>query len=228
MVPLSFAGVEWWVVEDRALYRPDRRALLVADLHLEKASWYARHGQMLPPYDSLATIDRLERALATCGATSLWCLGDSFHDSDGADRLAGEARQRLAAIADRCALHWITGNHDDALEHRDAVQGVGQVHDEALLDPVTLRHEAEPDCAGYEISGHFHPCLALRLRGRGVRRACFVRSATRLMLPAFGALTGGLDVQHPAIRSAVGGKAEALVPSAGRLLTFPIEPARAA
>ena len=115
MVPLSFAGQDFVIVDRAALYWPREKALFVADLHFEKASWYARGGQMLPPYDSAATLDRLERALAASGATSLWCLGDNFHDSDGASRLDPALAARIESLSCRIALHWITGNHDSAL-----------------------------------------------------------------------------------------------------------------
>ena len=102
MVPFSFAGHDFAASIDGALYWPSRGTLLVADLHLEKASWFARLGQMLPPYDSLATLQALERQVESCGATTLYCLGDSFHDRFGCDRLPDEARD-LAHRPDRAA-----------------------------------------------------------------------------------------------------------------------------
>ena len=218
MVPFSFGGQEWRALPGGALYWPARRALLVADLHFEKASWFAIRGQMLPPYDTLATLAELEALIAATAAREIWCLGDSFHDSDGCERLPAAAQAMLRRLAGATAWTWITGNHDSALVDRCG----GRVVDEAVVDGVVLRHEADPAERRPELSGHFHPKLRVRVRGKLIQRRCFVATATKLVLPAFGALTGGLDVDHPEIVRAVGTGGEALVPLADRLLRFPI------
>ena len=112
MVPLSFGGHAFQALVDGALYWPARSALLVADLHFEKGSWFASKGQMLPPYDSLATLTALAALIERTNARELWCLGDSFHDSAGCERLLGDARALLTALTGRIDWHWITGNHD--------------------------------------------------------------------------------------------------------------------
>lgn len=219
MVPLSFAGQNFVIIDRAALYWPDEGALFVADLHFEKASWYARRGQMLPPYDSAATLDRLERALGTSGATSLWCLGDNFHDSDGASRLDPALAARLERLSARVAVHWITGNHDSVLERGFG----GRVADEAALGGLALRHKAESRASVPELSGHFHPRLRVRLRGRGVSRPCFVRCNDRLILPAFGSLTGGLDADDPAILGVMGHGPQAIVATECKALHFDLQ-----
>jgi DNA ligase-associated metallophosphoesterase len=201
-----------------ALFCPARRALLVADLHLEKASWFAKGGQMLPPYDSIATLADLTAVAAATDAAEIWCLGDSFHDSAGCDRLPAEARDLLTALTATTRWTWITGNHDPGIADHCG----GEIVEEAEVDGLLLRHEAEPGEARPELSGHFHPKLRIHLRGRLVSRRCFVATETKLILPAFGALTGGLDAHHPEIVRAVGSGAEALVPVQDRLLRFPI------
>lgn len=201
-----------------ALYWPAREALLVADLHLEKASWYARGGQMLPPYDSIATLTELAAIQASTQAREIWCLGDSFHDKAGCERLGPEARARLTALTHATRWTWITGNHDAGLI--DHCGGV--IAGEAVIDGLVLRHEADPADARPELSGHFHPKLRLRFRGRHVARRCFVASGTKLILPAFGALTGGMDADDPAIVRIVGRPAQALVAVEDRLLRFPL------
>lgn len=218
MVPFSFGGQTLCALPDGALWWPARAALLVADLHFEKASWFAARGQMLPPYDSLATLADLARIVTATGAKELWCLGDSFHDSDGCDRLPAEAQLRLRALTEGLRWTWITGNHDSALKDRCG----GTVLDEATVDGLVLRHEADPHDSRPELSGHFHPKLRLHVRGKQVARRCFVATPRKIVLPAFGALTGGLDVDHPALVKAVGQGAEALVPVEQRLLRFPI------
>lgn len=223
MVPFSFGGQALCALAQAALFWPARGALIVADLHFEKASWFARWGQMLPPYDSLATLDALDALVARTGARELWCLGDSFHDAQGGERLPQAARARLRALTDALDWTWITGNHDAALAEQAAIDHIGgRVMVEAVVDGLVLRHEAVAGEARPELSGHFHPKLRVRLRGRQVARRCFVASGTKLILPAFGSLTGGLDVDHPEIVRAVGRGAEALVALDDRLLRFPI------
>ena len=218
MVPLSFAGETFAVSADGALYWPARQALLVADLHLEKASWFARLGQFLPPYDSHATLTALAAEVERTGATRLYCLGDSFHDRFGCERLPASARDLLTGLTSRLDWVWIVGNHDPGFADHCG----GRLADELEVGGVVLRHEAVPGEPRPELSGHFHPKLRLHLKGRHVSRRCFVASPTKLILPAFGSLTGGLDAHHPEILRSVGGNAAALVPTAGRLLRFPL------
>lgn len=219
MVRLSFAGHDFDALPQGALFWPNRRALLVADLHFEKASWFARGGQMLPPYDSMATLSDLAVMVAALDPVEIWCLGDSFHDSAGCERLSDEAQSSLRALTASTRWTWITGNHDSHA-HELVDHCGGAVVDEALVEGLLLRHEADPAETRPELSGHFHPKLRVRLRGRSVSRRCFVASATKLVLPAFGSLTGGLDAAHPEIVRAVGRDAEALVPVENRLLRF--------
>ncbi len=218
MVRFSFSNHELMALPQGALYWPARRALLVADLHLEKASWFARLGQMLPPYDSIATLADLTALVADCGAEEIWCLGDSFHDRHGCDRLPERARALLSALTTRLRWTWITGNHDPGFADHCG----GAIVEEAWIDGLLLRHEADPAETRPELSGHFHPKLRISHRGRNVSRRCFVATERKIILPAFGSLTGGLDVSHPEIIRAVGPDAQALVPVADRLLRFPI------
>ncbi len=216
MVPFSFADHALFALPQGALFWPARRALLVADLHFEKASWFASFGQMLPPYDSIATLADLTAIVAAVAPQEIWCLGDSFHDSAGAGRLPPQALALLQSLTAQVRWTWVTGNHDPAPAHHhgDAVVA------EAVVDGIVLRHEADPAELRPELSGHFHPKLRVRVRGRHVSRRCFVASATKIVLPAFGALTGGLDAAHPEIARAMGGRGEALVPVDNRLLRF--------
>ena len=218
MVPFSFAGETFSATADGALYWPARQALLVADLHLEKASWFARLGQFLPPYDSHATLEALAREVDRTGATTLYCLGDSFHDRFGCDRLPASARELLTKLTSTLDWVWIVGNHDPGFADHCG----GRIEDEVEVGGIILRHEADPGEARPEMSGHFHPKLRLHLRGRQVSRRCFVISGRKIILPAFGSLTGGLDAHHPEILRHVGGSAEAVVPVSDRLLRFPL------
>jgi DNA ligase-associated metallophosphoesterase len=217
-VALSFAGHGFVPQPCGALFWPARNTLLLADLHLEKASFYGVHGQFLPPYDSFDTLACLIDAVAATAASRVICLGDSFHDAGGAARLPAAAAAALRRLTHDLDWLWLTGNHDDASA---GVLG-GRVAVAARLDGIDLRHEAVPAARDPEISGHFHPKLRLTLRGRRVVRRCFALTPTKLVLPAYGTLTGGLDITDPAFARAVGGPLAALVATPERLLRFPI------
>jgi hypothetical protein len=152
------------------------------------------------------------------GASRLFCLGDSFHDQFGCDRLAGNARELLIELTSRLDWTWIVGNHDPGFADHCG----GRIADEVEIGGIILRHEAVRDEPRPEISGHFHPKLRVSISGRRVSRRCFVTSARKIIMPAFGSLTGGLDAHHPEILGSVGGQAAALVPVSDRLLRFPL------
>jgi DNA ligase-associated metallophosphoesterase len=225
MVPLSFAGQELQLVEGRALYWPREQALLLADLHLEKASYFAGHGQMLPPYDSRETLERVADAVKRTGARRVITLGDNFHDGEGASRLEPYAAGMLEALTRALDWVWITGNHDQAMQR---IFG-GTMAEELELGGIVLRHEARPGEIRPELSGHFHPKLRVSVRERSITRPCGVISHTssgvdRMILPAFGALTGGMDAASPEIVSALqpASTIDAVLPAKGKLAKFPI------
>jgi len=218
MVPFSFAGKTFLATADGALFWPERQALLVADLHLEKASWFARIGQFLPPYDSQATLTALAALVERTGAKRLYCLGDSFHDRFGCERLPVAARAMLTELTTTLDWTWILGNHDPGFADHCG----GRLAEEEEVAGIILRHEAVRGEIRPEMSGHFHPKLRLNVKGRHVSRRCFVVSPSKVIFPAFGALTGGLDAQHPQIIENVGPGAAALVPTSDRLLRFPL------
>lgn len=217
-VAFSFAGEVLRPMPCGALYWPAQETLLVADLHFEKGSAFARRGWLLPPHDSADTLRTLIDALETSGARRVICLGDSFHDAGGPDRLAAGPRAALRALTASLDWLWITGNHDD---RAGAALG-GRVMPEARIGSLTLRHEADPDDPAPEISGHFHPKLAVTARGRRIVRRCFALSPTKLILPAYGAFTGGLDIADPAIIGVMRGQVTAVIAEGDRLLRFPV------
>ncbi|MEZ5694481.1 MAG: ligase-associated DNA damage response endonuclease PdeM [Altererythrobacter sp.] len=225
MVPLSFAGEEFALLRSNALYWPREQALLVADLHLEKGSFFAQHGQMIPPYDTRETLERIARAIGETGARRVYSLGDNFHDSEGSHRLDDHSAGMLAALTRVADWVWITGNHDPAMEARHG----GTVLDELELAGMVLRHEAKRGEERPELSGHYHPRLQLTVRQRHIRRPCAVVSSGaggsgRMILPAFGAYTGGMDASDPAIVEALqpASRIDALVAAGDKLATFPL------
>lgn len=219
---LNFGGNQFQAAGDTALYWPVQQALLVADLHLEKASSYARGGQMLPPYDSLATMEKLERLIVLTGARTVICLGDNFHDHGAEDRLSGRAAEILKHLTGQIEWIWITGNHDPQI---DAVWG-GRSIGELLVGGVMLRHEAQATFADFEISGHYHPKFRVNINRRNVARRCFVLSDRKLIMPAFGSLAGGMDaseaayIAQPDLWNA--GSAQAVLALPGRFVHFPL------
>lgn len=176
-----------------ALWLPGTRTLVASDLHLGKAERHARRGGgFWPPYENIETLDRLEREIDALDPACVVALGDSFDDDACVGGLDDETRARIGRMVAARRWTWITGNHDPA------PSGLGgQGADAVTLGPLTLRHIAEPGARG-EISGHYHPKASLRVRGRRIARKCFMASADRIVLPAFGAFTGGLDVFHEA------------------------------
>lgn len=225
MVPFSFARQEWLLTRSGAVYWPNEGALLVADLHLEKASFFARTGQMLPPYDSRETLERVALAIKDTGARRVYTLGDNFHDEEGADRLEPHAAGMLDALTRAVDWVWITGNHDGRTSQ---IRG-GAVAVELQTGGVILRHRANPGETRPELSGHFHPRLRINARGRRINRPCAVLGQDqlgndRMILPAFGALTGGMDAGDRAIIDALqpSDTIHALVEARQRLLRFPL------
>ncbi len=223
--PFPFAGHELALGAGRALYWPAERALLVADLHLEKASWFAVRGSMLPPYDSRETLERIADAVRQTGARRVITLGDNFHDDTGALRLDAHCTGMLEALTRALDWVWITGNHDEQLPKGFG----GTIVPELELGGVILRHEARAGETAPELSGHYHPKLRVNVRNRHIARPCAVlgRSAggaERMILPAFGTLTGGMDAGAPEILTALqpAHRIEALMPAKGRIARFPL------
>ena len=178
------AGVLWW---------PEERLLAVADLHLEKGSSYGRRRIFLPPYDTAATLARLAKLIAHYAPRTVIALGDSFHDGGGPDRLGDGDRATLRALQRGRSWVWIAGNHDPDPASDIGGEFMGVLRAGAL----TFRHEPTETCAG-EIAGHLHPVARISRRGRSVRRRCFVADERRVIAPAFGAYTGGLNIRDRA------------------------------
>ena len=192
--PIHLAGERLMLDPAGALFWPATGLLAVSDLHLEKGSSYARRGQLLPPWDTHATLDRLTLLLRRYQPHLVVALGDSFHDDDGATRLPSSELARLKAMTQAHRFIWVQGNHDPS-----PPRGVGGEWVEAFVTTaLVFRHQAIAS-GDAEICGHHHPKASVPARGGSVSRPCFVADAHRLMMPAFGTYTGGLDVRDPAI-----------------------------
>ncbi|CAN5173763.1 ligase-associated DNA damage response endonuclease PdeM [soil metagenome] len=173
--------------------------LIAADLHLEKGSAYAARGQMLPPYDSAATLSRLEDEIAELNPARVVLLGDSFHDKRSIPRMADSDRETLERMAFGRDWLWLEGNHDREALGADLERLPGSVIETMALGALRLVHEPQAGDQPGEVAGHLHPSARVAAHGRGVRRPCFITDGQRIILPAFGAFTGWLNVRDPAI-----------------------------
>jgi uncharacterized protein len=190
------AGERLSALPSGALYWEARRMLAVADLHLEKGSSYAVNAlKLLPRHDTRQTLSALAALIEALRPETVICLGDSFHDRNAIDRLPNDERVEIERLTRLARFVWIAGNHDPS----PPPDGWGLVAGEIADAPLIFRHEAQFGLAVGEVSGHFHPVAALTVRGRGLRRRCFLTDGRRVILPAFGAYTGGLNALDPAI-----------------------------
>jgi DNA ligase-associated metallophosphoesterase len=225
---ITLAGVTLVADPAGAIYWPDEQLLTVADLHLEKGSAFAARGVLLPPYDTAASLARLARLIEHYAPRLVIALGDSFHDGGGPARMNETSRVALKALQRGRDWLWIAGNHDP-----DPADNVGGRFAEVLaLGALTFRHEpsprrasphqASPHSGDGEIAGHLHPLARVVRRGRAVSRRCFAADGRRLVMPAFGAFAGGLNVRDRAFVSVFGALSfTAHMLGAGRLYAVP-------
>jgi DNA ligase-associated metallophosphoesterase len=196
---ISVAGVELEALPPGVLWWADQRLLAVADLHLEKGSSFARRGWMLPPYDTRTTLAALAMLIEDLDPRIVVTLGDSFHDGDGPHRMEASDRDWLVSLQRGRDWVWIAGNHDPA-----APPGLDGISAETFaIGPLTFRHEPGPGPSLGEVAGHLHPAARVAGRLGSVRRRCFAGDDTRLVMPAFGAYAGGLNVLDPAFAGVV-------------------------
>ncbi len=218
--PIHLAGERLMLDPAGVLVWPATGVMVVSDLHLEKGTAFARRGMLLPPWDTQATLDRLALLLRRWQPRIVVALGDSFHDQGGAARLPPAELARLHAMTRAHRFVWVLGNHDPA-----PPDGIGgDAVTEFTTHPLTFRHQAIPGAGAAEIVGHHHPKAAIPTRGTTVSRPCFVTDPRRVMMPAFGAYTGGLDVTDPAIASLFPRGGRVFLLGKDRLFSFSLGP----
>ena len=218
--PISLAGAELIAMPTGALWWPAERTLVVADLHMAKSSRAARRtGTMLPPYETQDTLARLARDMAGTRPRRVICLGDSFDDAAGCAELDPSDEDTLARLQEGLQWLWIEGNHD-----RSATPPAGTAAIELFQKPLTFRHIAAPGARG-ELSGHYHPKARVSASGQRISRPCFIYDNARVILPAYGTYTGGLNWTSPALRRLFPGAACAVL-TGTRAVAVPVpEPA---
>jgi DNA ligase-associated metallophosphoesterase len=215
---LTLAGVTLVADPAGALYWPDEKLLAVADLHLEKGSAFAARGVLLPPYDTATTLARLAALVERYAPRRVIALGDSFHDGGGPARMGDTSRVALKALQHGRDWVWIAGNHDP--DRCDTIGG--RFADVLAIGALTFRHQPSPQPSTGEIAGHLHPRARVARRGRAVSRRCFASDGRRLVMPAFGAYAGGLNVRDRAIVSLFGALSfTAHMLGSGRLYAVP-------
>ncbi len=213
-VEIQLAGARVIPLWEGALWWPGERVLVVSDLHLEKGSSYAARGQMLPPYDTDATLSMVESLCTSLTPRLVISLGDSFHDRTAEVRLPDSATSRIQALTEAHDWMWIEGNHDpDPPRHLG-----GHAAKVLTIGPLTFRHE--PEGQRGEVAGHLHPAAKVRARGRSVRRRCFATDGERLVMPAIGAFTGGLNVRDAAFGRVFPGGLMAFALGTGRVFAL--------
>jgi DNA ligase-associated metallophosphoesterase len=219
--PIHLAGERLMLDPAGALVWPALGLLAVSDLHLEKGSSYAARGMLLPPWDTRVTLDRLALLLRRYRPRIVLALGDSFHDRDAAARLPAAERQRVQAMTAATRFVWVQGNHDP-----DPPDGLGgEAAESFAAGPLVFRHQAAAVAIG-EVSGHHHPKAAIPARGTAITRPCFVTDASRVVMPAFGAYTGGMDVREPGIARLFPRGARVFLLGRERLYSFAIAAGR--
>jgi DNA ligase-associated metallophosphoesterase len=221
-LPIRFASHELLLDSLGGVFWPERGLLAVADLHLEKGSACALNGSLVPPWDTAHTLDRLGEMIDRWQPTTVVALGDSFHDRHGFARMPPEDARRIGFWAETIDFVWVLGNHDP-----EPAPGLAGAQTPCWsLGGLDFCHEARPG-HGPELVGHHHPKARIPTRAGTVTRPCFVVGPDRIMLPALGAFTGGLDVASPAIARLFPAGGRAFLLGQGRLFGFPLHTAAA-
>ena len=191
---ISLSSAQLTALGSGALWWADQRLLCVSDLHLGKSERILRRGgTALPPYETQDTLSRLEADLDATDARIVICLGDSFDDLSAAQNLNEIERMWITKLQTGRRWIWIEGNHDPG-----PIDLGGSHLAELQLPPLTFRHIAQKGKSG-EVSGHYHPKVQLSIRKKRITRPAFLLDVDRLILPAFGTYTGGLNSNDDAL-----------------------------
>ena len=194
--PVRLAGEELWLLPEKAIYWPAQQALLIADVHFGKAAAYRSLGQPVPQGTTTRNIAVLNELLAALPCRQLIFLGDFLHGP------GSHAVATLSALSAWRTQHQdlpmtlIRGNHDKRAGDPPDSLNIRVVPEPLLLGPFALQHEPDPHPTRHVLAGHVHPVYRLHGRGRqSLRLACFKFGEDVSLLPAFGAFTGGYQVE---------------------------------
>lgn len=198
MSSIQFGGHHFEPQDCGALFWPSQSILIVSDLHFEKGSHYAQKGQFLPPYDTHATLQKIQETIERLIPQKLLFLGDVFHDEQGKDRLDEGAQKMFHDMMHTQEIIWIDGNHD-----KGAAPDYINVLTDIIIEGIAFTHISDPTQKLPEMSGHYHPCASLKYKGSRIRKPCFLYDEKKLIMPAYGAFTGGLDYDHEVIKGVI-------------------------
>lgn len=189
---VDFGGHKFLLHPSGVLFWPEKSLAIVSDLHLEKGSHFAQRGFFLPPYDTQETLRKLHSALDALSPRQILVLGDTFHDSEGFSRLPTLERSMFDQLLHYDPI-WIMGNHDG-----DFVPEGFAVYKSLVMDGIIFHHEAK-EGVPLEISGHYHPKVDIAHKNAFISRPCFIEDGNKMILPSFGAYTGGLSIADKSI-----------------------------
>ena len=185
---IIFNNFEFILNNDGSIFWVDENILILGDLHLEKGTSFAEAGNFLPPYDSLETLMKLTKTLNSLKINKIIFLGDIFHDQKGYSRLDKKEKKIFDEICDSFSIIWIYGNHD----YKYAPKNIKALN-AYKLKGINFSH-IPTACDLIEISGHYHPKVSFLYLGKKITKPCFVISKRKVILPAYGSFTGGLNV----------------------------------
>jgi len=167
---------------------------IVSDLHLEKGSSYAATGQLIPPFDSEETLNKLINSLKKNNVNKIILLGDTFHDEDALKRIDSNSKGLLQYIIDNYDVVFILGNHEKKMK----LEKITFYYD-YVIDDIHFIHEAKQN-SQHQISGHFHPVATVKVGRKKITEKCLLQSNNYLILPSFGTYTGGLNINSNVIK----------------------------
>ena len=213
-IKITFLNNKFYLDNSGILIWPKYEIAIVSDLHLEKASSYAKSGQFVPPYDSEETLSKLFLKLEKYKSKKLILLGDTFHDKDAQHRLSDTSKNLFKKLVINYKTILITGNHDPDLNIDKVERFI-----EYKIDHINFIHKAIKN-KNSQISGHFHPSISLKITEKQIRGKCLIHNENIMILPAFGSLTGGLDIKHKEFQTYFGNKFIIYLISKKRILKF--------
>ncbi len=187
---ITFKDNIFYLQADGSLFWQKHKILILGDLHLEKSSYYAKNGNFLPPYDSIETLSKLKKKLIKYNINKVILLGDIFHDAFGIKRLKYEASNILKKICKNYEVIWIIGNHDSDYAPKNVQKLLFY-----YFRGITFNHISKKE-TNYEISAHYHPKVDFTIRGKKISKPCFLVDKKKIIIPAYGAYTGGLNIKN--------------------------------
>ena len=203
MIEINFANNKFLLLSDGSIYWPKKKILILGDLHLEKSSFFAKFGNFLPPYDSCETLSRLDKTLKIFDISKLILLGDIFHDNDGMKRLSTDLNNYIETLCKLYDVIWIVGNHDGTLKPFNT-----KLYLRHNVGNISFVHKSEKN-SEYEFSGHYHPKATINFYKKRISKPCFLVTKTKIILPAYGVFTGGIDSKDKVFYDVLNGNYQA-------------------